>query len=104
MGRNGLNWEKGASFITTDEMAHVWTNWKAKRTALFITKEKSKKKQGGKGGPALKTDACSRFNLKKCPKQADKECYTFLDAKLRHVCNKYIGSGICGKDHARLDH
>ena len=103
LGRNGLNWENGHSFISTDEMAHIWSNWKGKRAALFTTKEKTDKKPAKQD--KLRTDICKKFNFKNCPKQADKECVSFFGAKLRHVCNKFApGGGICGKDHARLDH
>ena len=37
LGRNALNWDNGHPFITTDEMAHVWSNWKGKRTSLFTS-------------------------------------------------------------------
>lgn len=30
-GRNGLNWENNQPFLTTDELTHVWSNWKTKR-------------------------------------------------------------------------
>ena len=105
LGRNGQNWENGASFISTDEMAHVWANWKAKRTALFITKEKQEKKGRERTGRPVKSDACSKYNVKTCPKQAEKDCHTFFGAKLRHVCNKWMPNGtICGKDHPRVEH
>ena len=26
-GRNALNWENHQSFLTTDELTHVWSNW-----------------------------------------------------------------------------
>ena len=29
--RNGLNWENSQAFLTTDELSHVWINWKTKR-------------------------------------------------------------------------
>lgn len=103
LGRNALNWENCHSFITADEMAHIWSNWKGKRTALFTTKEKQEKKVKPPHHP--RTDACKNYNLKKCPKQADKECVSFLGMKFKHICNKYLpGGGVCGKDHPRLDH
>ena len=29
--RNGLSWENSQPFLTTDELAHVWANWKCQR-------------------------------------------------------------------------
>ena len=29
--RNGLNWENSQPFLTTDDLSHVWLNWKTKR-------------------------------------------------------------------------
>ena len=29
--RNGLNWENNQPFLTTDELTHVWGNWRSKR-------------------------------------------------------------------------
>ena len=109
LGRNALNWDNGQSFITTDEMAHIWGNWKGKRVALFTTsKEKTESKKGGGGQKShtnQKNDICRKYNAKVCPKQADKECVTFLGSKLRHVCNKFVAGGaFCMKDHPRADH
>lgn len=106
LGRNALNWDNGQSFITTDEMAHIWGNWKGKRLALFTTKEKvDTKKGGGKFGDRKKDDICRKYNAKVCAKQTEKECATFLGSKLRHVCNKFMpGGAFCGKDHPRADH
>jgi len=110
LGRNALNWDNGQQFISTDEMAHIWSNWKGKRTALFFTKEKQDNRKGGQGrtgqsGQREKSDICRKFNAKICTKQSDKECVTFFGNKLRHVCNKYMpAGGICGKDHPRADH
>ena len=63
LGRNALNWENGQSFVTSDEMAHIWANWKGKRSALFMTREridKDKKMPKFKPNDKVK-DICKRF-------------------------------------------
>jgi len=106
LGRNALNWENGQPFITTDEMTHIWTNWKSKRSALFMnTEKKNDKKEKQKPQFSKTNDACRKYNAKVCPRQAEKECLNFFGTKLRHVCNKFTsGGGICGKEHPRADH
>ena len=102
LGRNALNWENAQPFLTTDELAHVWSNWKGKRLALFTsTKSEDKKSEGFK----KKNDLCRLFNVGKCKNQADRECKTPWGKTLRHVCNKYMAGGkMCEKDHTRIDH
>ena len=105
LGRNALNWDNGHPFITTDEMAHIWSNWKGKRTALFTSQgDKGKDRRNSDRKPTMRNDVCRKFNVKVCAKQTDKECVNFFGAKLKHICNKFAPGGICGKDHARLDH
>ena len=105
LGRNALNWDNGHAFITTDEMAHIWSNWKGKRTALFTSQGgRNQDKRPGDKKPAIRNDVCRKFNVKVCQKQTDKECVNFFGTKLKHICNKFTNGGICGKDHARLDH
>lgn len=100
-GRNALNWENGHPFLTADDLAHVWSNWKGKRAALFVkTEEKREKPSSYK-----KNDICRKYNVGKCDKQAEKECKTPYGRTLRHVCNKYAGAGkMCEKSHPRTDH
>jgi hypothetical protein len=105
LGRNAQQWDNEQPFISTDEMAHVWTNWKGKRLTLFTATQGSKTdKKPAKKEPQVPKDICKRFNVKVCPKQTDKDCVGFLGSKLRHICNKFMGNSYCGKDHARLDH
>jgi len=110
LGQNALNWDNNQPFITTDEMAHIWSNWKGKRAALFFTKDRTdnrhdNRKGGQRPGQSGKSDICRKYNAKICAKQTDKECVTFFGTKLRHVCNKYLtAGGMCGKDHPRADH
>ena len=111
LGRNALNWDNGQSFITADEMAHIWTNWKGKRSSLFEKQDNKKDHKQDKGAKGKNTkngahsDVCRKFNVKMCQKQTDKECVSFFGSKLKHICNKFgPGGSICGKDHARLDH
>ena len=101
-GRNALNWENGHAFLTTDEPAHVWSNWRGKRAALFT---KAPEKQDKKREPYKSNDICRKYNVGKCDKQAEKECKTPYGRALRHVCNKYVGNGkMCEKTHTRTDH
>lgn len=107
LGRNALNWENSQPFVTTDEMAHIWANWRGKRIALF-TKEKdrpSDKRQGKSRNFEKTRDICKRYNAGVCPKQSEKSCTTAFGSKLRHVCNRFMGSnGVCEKEHPRKDH
>ncbi len=99
-GRNALNWENGHQFLSTDELAQAWAQWKGKRAMLFAGKTSEKPWQKEK-----KSTICRRFNSGNCPKQTEKECKSFFGATLRHVCNKYVGPGKqCEKDHSRADH
>ena len=40
LGRNALNWENSQPFLTTDDLTHVWANWKAKRGVTVKPAEK----------------------------------------------------------------
>lgn len=100
-GRNALNWENNHPFLSTDELAHVWSNWKGKRSALFVKTEG----RPDRGGFVKKNDVCRKYNVGKCDKQAEKECKTPYGRVLRHVCNKYAGQGkLCEKQHPRINH
>ena len=100
-GRNALNWENGQPFLSTDDLAHVWSNWKSKRTALFIRTTESKEEKKFKKG----SDICRKYNVGKCGRQKEKDCKTPYGRVLRHVCNKYAGQGrMCEKAHTRADH
>lgn len=108
LGRNGLNWENGHSFLTTDELAHVWSNWKGKRSALFAKREQKQmaKKKLDRGTTYGNSDVCKAYNVEKCKDQKLKECKTSWGKVLRHVCNKYTGANkqMCEKDHPRTEH
>jgi len=105
-GRNALNWENGHPFLSTDDLAHVWSNWKGKRMSLFTTGSKEEKKFGNsRTEKKAGQDICRMYNAGKCRQQADKECKTPWGRTLRHVCNKYVTGGkMCEKDHPRADH
>ncbi len=99
-GRNALNWENGRPFLTTDDLAHVWSQWRGKRASLFFTKpvERGTKK-------AERDTICRRYNTGTCPRQKEKDCKSFFGVTLRHVCNKFMGSGKqCESNHPRTDH
>ncbi len=100
-GRNGLNYENGHPFLTTDDLAQVWSNWRGKRSALFLNKFNEKPTSASKP----KVFICKRWNAGVCPKQADKDCKTTWGTTLKHVCNKFVAPNkFCEKDHTRLDH
>ena len=109
IGRNGLNWENNQPFLTTDELAHVWANWRTKRGITSKPAEKKEKKDHSSSGGADRkkqlSEICRLFNAKTCRCQGDKECKTAWGKTLRHICNKYIAGGkMCLKDHPRADH
>jgi hypothetical protein len=99
--RNALNWENSQPFLSTDELAHTWAAWKAKRSTVFKVEEKKK----GQQQQQKKDDICRKFNtVTGCPNDA-KDCKTFHGKSLRHVCNQFMPGGRkCEKDHARPDH
>jgi hypothetical protein len=105
LGRNALNWENNVPFLSTDDLAHVWTVWKGKRGALFQAQDKSEKRKDKPKQKKEPGNICRRFNAETCPSQADKECVSPTGIKLRHVCNKFKqGGGMCEKDHSRKAH
>ena len=103
--RNALNWENGQPFLTTDELTHVWANWKCKRGISGKPADRSKKDRDPDSKKKAQTDICKFFNTKSCKNQGEKECKTLLGRTLRHVCNKYLAGGkVCQKDHSRAEH
>ena len=104
-GRNALNWENQQGFLTTDELSHVWNNWRTKRGISSKSVEKGKKEKGADPKKKLQADVCRLYNTKTCKFQNDKECKSPWGKSLRHVCNKYLpGDKICLKEHSRMDH
>jgi len=106
-GRNALNWENGQQFLTTDELTHVWTNWKGKRSAYFTNKysDKGARKPGHQEKRQNTNDICRKYQTKDCLQQNDRECKTSWGKTLKHICNKYMpGNKVCRKDHPRMDH
>ena len=106
--RNALNWENHQSFLTTDELTHVWANWKGKRGVSNMgskTGDKQKKDKDVDSKKRAAADICKFWNAKGCKQQKEKECKTPFGKVLRHVCNKYLAGGkVCQKDHCRMDH
>jgi hypothetical protein len=106
--RNALNWENKQPFMSSDDLAHAWAAWKAKRSAIFSSSNAGAKKENqGKQQQQKKErdDICRRYNsLMGCP-NGPSDCKTFYGSALRHVCNKFMPGGKkCEKDHARPDH
>ena len=103
--RNGLNWENNQPFLTTDELTHVWGNWRSKRGITSKPAEKPKKDKEFSNQKKLQNEVCRTYNLRICNKQGDKECKSPFGKTLKHVCNKYLPGGkMCLKEHTRLDH
>jgi len=110
LSRNALNWENAQPFLSTDDLSHVWTTWKGKRSSSFQP-DKKVALTGGASNPQLtrrpRDDICRRFNSPGgCPNKAD-SCKTLYGSKLRHVCNFFLPGGRgkkCEKDHGRPDH
>jgi hypothetical protein len=105
LGRNALNWENKQPFLSTDELAHAWSAWKAKRSAFFGGSGQQNQKKQAEGKTRQKDDICRKYNTTTgCPNSAQ-DCKTFYGTKLRHVCNQFIGGGKkCEKDHPRPEH
>ena len=104
-GRNGINWENGQAFLTTDELVHVWSNWRTKRGISAKSHEKQDKKPAGGDKKKILSEICRLYNTKTCGKQADKDCKSAWGKTLKHVCNRFLAGGkVCQKDHPRLDH
>lgn len=102
-GRNALNWQNIHPFITSDEMAHIWANWKGRRASLFSGRfNQTNKKQH----PKEKSNICRRFNYGDCPNQKEAECKTQYGFRLKHVCSfvdKATGK-VCEEKHSKKDH
>ena len=100
--RNALNWENSQPFLTTDDLTHVWSNWRCKRgisqkSSEPKKKEKDQKKEGN--------NVCRLYNTKVCKSQTEKECKSSWGKQLKHLCNKFIGGGkMCLKEHPRIEH
>ena len=106
LGRNALNWENCQSFLTTDELTHVWVNWKAKRGIHVKPTEKKKDKDNSlSSSKKAALEVCRLWNSKACKAQADKECKLAWGKTLKHACNKYMPGGkLYLKDHPRCEH
>jgi hypothetical protein len=102
--RNALAWENKQPFLSTDDLAHTWAAWKAKRSAIFVTSEKSGQKKEDKK-PKARDDICRKYNSQAGCQHAAADCKTFFGLKLRHVCNFNMPGGKkCEKDHPRPEH
>jgi len=101
LARNALNYTNNQGFLTAEELAHAWSQWRGKRATYFQNRREEKTWNKSKA----KSDICRRYNAGVCPKQADKECKSYFGSTLRHVCNKFAGQGkFCEKDHPRTQH
>ena len=105
-GRNALNWENGQPFLTTDDLGHVWNNWRSKRgISLKGPDQKKKREDSSTSNKKLVADVCKLYNAKVCKNQADKECKSAWGRPLKHVCNKFLPGGkVCLKEHPRCEH
>jgi hypothetical protein len=102
LSRNSLNWENKQPFLSTDDLAHTWAAWRAKRSSYFVSAGQHGKKPEAK---KQRDDICRRYNTPQgCPK-AEADCKTFYGQKLRHVCNQFMPGGKkCNQAHPRPEH
>ena len=104
-GRNGLSWENHQPFLSTDDLTHVWSNWKTKRGLASKPQEKKKREDSSNEKKKLLSEICRMYNRKACKNQADRECKSAWGKTLKHVCSKFLAGGkICMKDQLRMDH
>jgi hypothetical protein len=104
--RDAQNWINKLSFITTNELAYVWTTWFGQQpsSALPVHRQEPKK-PASKGQSKPRDDLCRRYNSSSgCPNPAP-DCKTTYGNKLRHLCNMKLHNGKqCEKDHPRHEH
>ena len=87
------------------QLAHVWSNWRAKRGISAKSHEKQDKKPVGGDKKKILSEVCRLFNSKTCKNQVDKECKSAWGKTFKHVCNKFLAGGrVCLKEHPRIDH
>lgn len=104
--RNAQNWINKLSFITTNELAYVWTTWFGQQpSSAMPTPKQDSRKQGQKGSAKPRDDLCRRYNSSAgCPNSAS-DCKTTYGNKLRHLCNQRTQNGKpCEKEHPRFEH
>jgi hypothetical protein len=103
LARNALNWENKQPFLSSDDLAHTWATWKARRVTTSAGGGGAGKWQ--KEGAKAHDDICRKFNGPNgCPNTAA-DCKTYYGNKLRHVCNVTLPSGQkYQKDHPKADH
>ena len=104
-GCNRLSWENHQPFLSTDDLTHVWSNWKTKRGLASKPQEKKKREDSSNEKKKLLSEICRMYNRKACKNQADRECKSDWGKTLKHVCSKFLAGGkICMKDQLRMDH
>ncbi len=104
--RNAQNWINKLNFLTTNELAYVWTTWYGQQPSSAVpTPRQDNRKQNSKGPPKPRDDLCRRYNSAAgCPNSAT-ECKTTYGNKLRHLCNMRSSNGKpCEKEHPRFEH
>jgi hypothetical protein len=104
--RNAQNWINKLSFLTTNELAYVWTTWFGQQPSSAISVQRpDAKKLSSKGPSKPRDDLCRRYNSGAgCPNTAS-DCKTAYGNKLRHLCNmKLQGGKQCEKEHPRHEH
>jgi hypothetical protein len=105
--RNAQNWVNKLGFLSTNELAHVWTTWYGQQpsSTLPVQRSEGKKASNGKGPAKPRDDLCRRYNSAAgCPNSAT-DCKTTYGNKLRHLCNARLQNGRqCEKNHPRVEH
>jgi hypothetical protein len=104
--RNAQNWTNKLGFLSTTELAHVWSTWFGQQPSSALPVQKTDNRKATNKGPTRpRDDLCRRFNSAAgCPNAAA-DCKTTYGNKLRHLCNARLQNGRqCEKNHPRVEH
>jgi hypothetical protein len=104
--RNAQNWTNKFVFLSTNELAHVWSTWFGQQPSSALPVQRTdNRKANGKGPARPRDDLCRRYNSAAgCPNAAA-DCKTMYGNKLRHLCNARLQNGKqCEKSHSRVEH
>jgi hypothetical protein len=104
--RNAQNWTNKLGFLSTNELAHVWSTWFGQQPSSALPAQKTDNRKAiGKGPTRPRDDLCRHYNSAAgCPNAAA-DCKTTYGNKLRHLCNARLQNGKqCEKNHPRVEH
>jgi hypothetical protein len=104
--RNAQNWTNKLGFLSTNELAHVWSTWFGQQPSSALPVQKTDNRKANSKGPTRpRDDLCRRYNSAAgCPNAAA-DWKTTYGNKLRHLCNARLQNGKqCEKNHPRVEH